>query len=428
MSGPKSIDSKFPVSRREFLLAASAAAATWGFLRLSEQPEETTGTLVGANHSAGHILRSKFDRTPDEEIEVGTVIVGGGIAGLSASWWMQKNGVADFELLELDKQVGGNSVSGKNAVSEYPWGAHYVPVPGPDALYVRELFEEFGVIENYDSKGLPVFNEYYLCGAPKERLSLHGRWQTGMIPKMGLTEKEEKDIEQFERFVDQQSQRIGADGKPAFTIPVDLSSQDAEILAWDQISMAQFLEQRGWLSEALSWYVNYCCRDDFGATIENTSAWAGIHYFASRAGVAANAGSDAVITWPEGNGWIVKKLKAKLKDHIRRNQLVFNIANDAEGVIVDSIDTQTRQVTRRRASQVIFAGPQFVAKHLIPELPEDRQSSFKYSPWVVANLTVSVLPHEREVPVCWDNVSYTSDSLGYINSSHQKLNQVKKQS
>jgi len=30
----------------------------------------------------------------------------------------------------------------------YPWAAHYVPVPGPKAIYVRELFEDLGVLKN----------------------------------------------------------------------------------------------------------------------------------------------------------------------------------------------------------------------------------------------------------------------------------------
>ncbi|MEO0335120.1 MAG: NAD(P)-binding protein [Pseudomonadota bacterium] len=427
MSGRKSTSGRFPVSRREFLLAASAAAASWGAYQLPRYRENVPGSLVGANHKAGHILRTKFDRTPDIEIQAGTVIVGGGVSGLSAAWWLQRNGDEQFELLELDRKVGGNSQSGQNRVSTYPWGAHYVPVPGPDAAHVRELFEDLGVIEGYSADGLPIFNEYYICGAPKERLSVFGRWQTGMIPKIGIRSEEARQFDEFDEFIAVQSERLGADGLPAFTIPLDLSSRDPEILEWDKISMAEFLASRGWNAKPLLWYVNYCCRDDFGSELEGTSAWAGIHYFASRAGRAANAEDDAVLTWPEGNGWLVNQLKLKLKAHIRTQQLVFHIENTTSGAIVDSIDTQTMRITRRHAKAVIFSGPQFVAKHLIPELNPERAESFEYSPWVVANLTTSRLPHETGAPLCWDNVSYASDSLGYINSGHQKLDSAPKE-
>ena len=37
--------------------------------------------------------------------------------------------------------------------------------------------------------------------------------------------------------------------------------------------------------------VEYSCRDDYGVSHSKVSAWAGLHYFASRAGKAYNADS-----------------------------------------------------------------------------------------------------------------------------------------
>ena len=39
----------------------------------------------------------------------------------------------------------------------------------------------------------------------------------------------------------------------------------------------------GSTSPAMRWYADYACRDDYGALARDTSAWAGVHYFASRA-------------------------------------------------------------------------------------------------------------------------------------------------
>ena len=50
--------------------------------------------------------------------------------------------------------------------------------------------------------------------------------------------------------------------------------------------------------------MNYCCRDDYGAMAADTSAWAGVHYFASRA-----PEEKGPLTWPEGNGWITRLLQ-----------------------------------------------------------------------------------------------------------------------
>src|SRR5260370_28286772 len=74
----------------------------------------------------------------------------------------------------------------------------------------------------------------------------------------------------------------GADGRKAFAIPLDLSSQDEQFRKLDRLSMAEFMRAHGWDSAPLLWYVEYCCRDDYGTNPGEVSAWAGVHYFAAR--------------------------------------------------------------------------------------------------------------------------------------------------
>ena len=87
-----------------------------------------------------------------------------------------------------------------------------------------------------------------------------------------------------------------------FTVPLDngLSDEDA---ALDRLSFAAWLAEHGFDSKPLLWYVNYACRDDYGALAPDVSAWAGLHYFSSR-----DNDEKGPLTWPEGNGWIVKRL------------------------------------------------------------------------------------------------------------------------
>ncbi|HUR82701.1 MAG TPA: FAD-dependent oxidoreductase, partial [Thermoanaerobaculia bacterium] len=68
------------------------------------------------------------------------------------------------------------------------------------------------------------------------------------------------------------------------------------------------------------------------------------------------------------------------------------------------------------ARRVIFAGPQFVAKHVIPSRDTPR---FAYGSWMVANLHVREHPFSRGFPEAWDNVLYDSPGLGYVVSTHQ---------
>ena len=108
----------------------------------------------------------------------------------------------------------------------------------------------------------------------------------------------------------------GRDGKKVFAIPLDKSSQDKKWLELDEISMISWMKQLGFTSESVAWYIDYCCRDDFGTSAKETSTWAGIHYFAARCGKAANSDSQDVLTWPEGNAWlgIMWFLKARCLD------------------------------------------------------------------------------------------------------------------
>src|SRR5262249_43822993 len=162
-------------------------------------------------------------------------------------------------------------------------------IANKESAYVRSLFEELGIIEGWDAAGDPVYNDLYLCHEPQERLLKDGSFQEGLVPSRGLQPDEKHEIAQFFELIQQWRAKTGKDGKPLFAIPVDLSSGDEELLALDRMSMAEWLRAAGFHSKPLRWYVNYCCKDDYGSTIDDVSAWAGIHYFAGRRGVAANA-------------------------------------------------------------------------------------------------------------------------------------------
>src|SRR5262245_45865142 len=289
------------VSRRKFLaagLVAAGAACVAPLVLRRPAPRRFTGAILGANASLGHALRDRQLPPPSETADAGIVIVGSGIAGLAAARRLTRRGFNDLLVLELESRPGGNAVSGENNISAFPWGAHYVPITGSDTAAVTELFEELGVITGRDRDGLPVYREEYLCADPIERLFIHGRWQEGLVPQLGVSETDRRVIESFFAEMRRFKSARGSDGRRAFTIPLDQSSRDEEFLRLDSMTMAEYLRAKGWLESApLRWYVNYCCRDDYGAGIEKISAWAGVHYFAARDGRAANAPEYAVVTW-----------------------------------------------------------------------------------------------------------------------------------
>ena len=72
-----------------------------------------------------------------------SIVIGGGVAGLTAGWRLAEAGFEDFTLFEMEDSTGGNARSGRNGVSAYPLGAHYLPVPNREA--VEQWAEEQGL-------------------------------------------------------------------------------------------------------------------------------------------------------------------------------------------------------------------------------------------------------------------------------------------
>lgn len=399
------------LTRREFLGGALAAAA----LGSCRSERELPGELLGPNHALGHKLRAgKFD-APTKVERVPVVIVGGGAAGLSAGWKLLRSGFTDFTVLDLETRAGGNSAWGENEVSRYPWGAHYLPVPGPGARSVRELLRELKVITG-ESGGKPVYDEGVLCHAPEERLFIHGRWQDGLFPRLGATAADLAERDRFHAQIAALRRRVGRDGRPAFAIPMEKSSRDPELLALDALSMAAWLDLNGYRAPGLRWYIEYACRDDFGGELEEVSAWAGLSYYAAR----GEGDDDKFLVWPEGNGFLVRKLAEALGPRVRTAALAFDVAPDKDGVRVDYYDAASGGARRLLAKRAIVCAPRFVARRIVAPLREDKNASaFSYAPWLVANLTVDAPPAGIGAVPAWDNVIYGGQGLGYVDATHQ---------
>ena len=272
--------------------------------------------MTGAGSKKGHLLRENNFPTVSHTENLNTLIVGGGISGLSAARWLKKNNFNDFKLFELDTSVGGNSKGGENKISEYPFAAHYLPLPNENFKELIDFLSEHQIVTGFDAQGLPIYNEDYICFEPQERLFYRGVWQDGLPPKTGLSELEKMELSRFLKITESFKTKIGTDKRPAFTIPLELSSTDEEWMQLDKITIAEYLKKEKYTSDFIYWYINYCCKDDFGTSLENTSAWAAFHYFSSRKGKAANASSFDVLAWPEGNHFLAKKLESNLKEHI----------------------------------------------------------------------------------------------------------------
>ena len=420
------------MQRRHFLGSAAAALLAG----CQPPPPALEFAFAGIDLERGHALRDLLAQgplpAPTLVRRAQVIIAGGGVAGLAAARSLRLAGVHDFALLELEDTPGGNSRAGAVNGVACPLGAHYLPVPGDHAPEVQDLLEELGLRQRV--AGRWQYDERHLCHSPQERLYFEREWQEGLLPVQGVGEAT---LEQYRRF----SQAVGAASRAArFTMP-QFAALDAKTglapahQALDAMTFEAWLQHQGLDDAHLRWYLDYCCRDDYGAGMARVSAWAGLHYFASRHGFHAPGEAvaedrEGVLTWPEGNGWLTQQLAAPLRaqGQLQTGTSVLRIAETRRGVEVDAFNHHSGNVERWQAPRCIVALPVFVAARVVQNPPAflaQAAQRLQWAPWAVTNIHLNAPLADRPgAAPAWDNVIYGDSNpggLGYVDASHQKL-------
>ncbi len=395
---------------------------------LDEVLSRLPGGWVGAHADRGHrlrTLRSGAWPAPQRQRRVQVLIVGAGVSGLAAARALAQRGVSDVALLDLEGEAGGNARGHTLGGMACPLGAHYLPVPGPNAPQIQALLQELGLARH--EHGRWVYDERHLCHSPQERLYIDGAWHDGLLPPAEPGSTTQAQYRRFgERVAQLQRER-------PFVLPSVDQALSPSHRSLDAQTLAHWLLREGLTDERLRWYLDYCCRDDYGAGLDTVSAWAGIHYFASRHGFHAPgegvAGGESerepVLTWPEGNAWLTRRLAEPLREHLHLGRTVLQVQPGKHDVTVMAWDETTGTTEAWRADQVILAVPLFVAARLLDPLPEvlrQAASVARYAPWLVTNLHLGepLLPRVG-APPAWDSVVYRGTTLGHVDAMHQSL-------
>jgi monoamine oxidase len=390
---------------------------------------------LGAAHTRGHRLRdtafgANKSGTPAAaavQRRAQVLIVGAGISGLSAARAFQRAGMADVHLLELEDSAGGNSRGHQLAGLACPLGAHYLPLPGPAAREVNDWLFEIGLLKS--ELGRTVANERHLCHSPQERLFIDGAWADGLLPPADPASGTQAQYRRFAKTV-ADAQKIG------FALPSHRAPWTAAHASLDVLTFADWLNQQQLNDERLRWYLDYCCRDDYGAGAGFVSAWAGLHYFASRHGFHAPGEQDhaaerePVFTWPEGNAWLAQRLAAPFAPTLHTGRTVWRVQEERHGVSAWVWDEAAAQMEHWQADVLVLAVPLFIARRLLASPPAALQTAaagLSYAPWLVANVHIQGPLLDRPgAPPAWDNVAYSvgtaaQQTLGYVDAMHQSL-------
>jgi predicted NAD/FAD-binding protein len=422
------------LKRRALLGAGAAAAALAACGR--QAPATAPAAWVPAHAERGHRLRAG-GALPAAALQrrADVLVVGAGIAGLSAARALLRQGVHDVAVLELADTAGGNSRGHVIEGLACPLGAHYLPVPGEQGPpELTEWLHEIGLLRSDSGRTVP--DERHLCHSPQERLFIDGAWSEGLLPP---ADPGSTTAAQYRRYAALVRTLAGPPAERRFLLPAHRARRHADVMALDGLSFAQWLDGHALTDTRLRWYLDYACRDDYGAGIHTVSAWAGIHYFASRHGFHApgedSAGEhDAVFTWPEGNAWLVQHLTAPLQGRLHGARTVLQVQEQRHGVAVLAWDEAQQRAEGWQAQRVVLALPLFVAARVLVNPPDALREAARWphAPWLVANVHIDrpLLPRSG-VPAAWDNVIYrgpapgaAASALGYVDATHQSLRPV----
>lgn len=390
-------------------------------------PADLPIAWIGASAERGHRLRERRSAAlpePARRRRCDVLVIGGGMAGLAAARALRRAGIDDLAVLELEDQAGGNSRGGTLGGLRCPLGAHYLPLPDAAAApEVTEWLHELGLLRQALGRTRP--DERHLCHSPQERLFIEGGWVEGLLPPAEPGSSTLAAYRAFGAAVARVQRELG------FAMPSLRAPWTAGHQALDRETFAQWLAREGLHDARLRWYLDYACRDDYGAGLDTVSAWAGLHYFASRHGFHAGgdepAELDPVFTWPEGNGWLAERLAAPLGERLQPGRVVLRL-DDSGRDAVQALAWVARDDAFEAwsARAMVMALPLFVAARLfdapVPALAEAARSQ-PHAPWLVTNLHLREPLLDRGIGAApaWDNVAFGSASLGYVDAGHQRL-------
>ncbi|HKW87175.1 MAG TPA: FAD-dependent oxidoreductase [Candidatus Acidoferrales bacterium] len=343
----------------KFMLTGSVAASCPFDLSLLDAADEPRQLVDGEHFDVCHKVRDgvQFSR-PSVSGRYDVIIVGGGISGLAAAYFLDKY---NFLLLEKEPHFGGNAYLEEYEAQAYATGAAF-DFKNSES---EKLATELGL------KLLPIDNP--------DPTIVRGKW----VPdtwRAGLDELP------YPRNV--------RDSFKKFKKDVLAMNALKEPEKYDAEPLSKYLA--GYAPEIKKWWDSYG-PSNWGADADNTSFWIAMFDFKDMTQEPVN---DTRATLPGGNGAISKRLHERLvanhREHMLGAATAIGVEQQSQEITVTYMHSGKLQTVAAKAA--IVATPKFITSLLVAGLPpaqRDAMNAIRYAPYPVVNLIFDKRVYDR---------------------------------
>jgi len=355
--------------------------------------------------AVGHLAFESHQFPITKNLKTEYLIVGGGVAGMSAAYQLRDK---DFLLFELSNLLGGSSAGSSYKNVPLCHGAHYeLSYPSNYGKEVLSMLEKLKIIRfDQFSDSWKFVDKKYLIPKNKESQTFaHGNFRKDV-----LTEGEIK-----ASFIDLMKSFSGK-------MPMPTRLIDENFYYLNNITFLQWLKQKISLSPEFIEGLDYHMKDDYGAGVEQVSALAGIHYFACRPYYTKPV---ELFSPPEGNFYFIKKMYDQLPiDQVYTSHLVKHIHEKDEVFEVEIVDAGSKEIIKVKCDKIIYAGNKHALKFIFPKDFHLFQTT-QYAPWVVVNFIMNKTSLNGKQAwkntAFWQNEIISDDKslLGFVDSKAQ---------
>ena len=341
-------------SRRDFIKYVVAGSVTAGcpinsMLRAAPDSGAPAARMDGEHFEVCHQIRDghMFER-PAPTKQVGVVIVGGGVGGLSAGYFL---GGKDWLLLEKEDHFGGNAYQEDFAGQPFATGSAYAYKDDDGDHLAGELGLKLLPVNNPDPT---IIHKTFVPDT----------WKAGLDHLPYPT----KVVASFRKFRDE-------------IMKIDLRARAMEL---DAQPLSNFMT--GYAPEITQWWDGYGL-SNWGATTADSSALAAIGALQG----LVNGDDDKRVILPGGLGCITHRLvevmQPKYQERMLGGATVIAVAPNADSVNVTYL--HQGQVATVNAKAAIVCVPKFIASRLIQPLPSEQRTAMRhtrYAPYPVVNV------------------------------------------